>query len=545
MANNGMMECARRSFVKWAAVAASALGGVAVMGEPLSAQAEEGETEPDSEMIEPVEVLEYAVVICGTGAAGISAAVRAGERGVNACVVEPLAECALGGSGNHAEGIGVYWNDDEEGTIAASIPMSDMMYEFGLKSIDETVAGVLDYHKNMCNANLVRTTLERSVGIYRWMTENGVQWVEPETPTAKYHGTGTEVNNIFYQVALGYGIPFYFNTAAEKLIMQDGKVSGVYCQRQNGEWIQINCKAIVVGTGGYLADKETFERWTGFHYENFLMYGSCGTEKGVIYKMADQVGAALHHPDCVMYCGPIIPGHYNKSYLTCCCVNDATNVWLNEHGDRWINEDNANDWAQSSAAGGQWSTIVSIVSTDALEYMMTSGPVTGRGGYVKKNVPAEGLKDEIDAALAAGDQFVFVADTIEELAEQMGIDSEGAVATIEEYNQMCADGRDLKFAKDPAHMIPIATPPFYGFKMKVAAYTCAGGVKVDENMCVLDKVDYEPIPGFYAIGGDAGGMQGAVYDRKVASGSSQLWSRSGGYYAIEHIVDVYLPSLQQ
>lgn len=38
---------------------------------------------------------------------------------------------------------------------------------------------------------------------------------------------------------------------------------------------------------GVLASKEMFERWTGAHCENFLMYGSCGTEKGVIYDMAD------------------------------------------------------------------------------------------------------------------------------------------------------------------------------------------------------------------------------------------------------------------
>ena len=294
---------------------------------------------------------------------------------------------------------------------------------------------------------------------------------------------------------------------------------------------------------GVLASKEMFERWTGAHYENFLMYGSCGTEKGVIYDMADQAGAAVHHPECVMFCGPIIPGHYNKSYLTCCCANDASNVWLNEHGKRWINESNANDWAQSSAAGSQWAKIVSIVSSDAVEHMMTEGPFTGRGGYVRKNVPAEGLQNEIDAALAAEDRCVCVADTIEELAEQPGIDPEGAVAEIETYNQMCATGADTQFFKDPKFMIPVLTPPFYGIKMKIAAYTCAGGVKVDENMCVLDKVDYQAIPGFYAIGGDAGGLQGAVYDRKVASGSSQLWSRSGGYYAIEHIADVYLPSL--
>lgn len=187
------MDDMRTVFPSRRAFLGAALGaGAAAALSPLSSEARA--EEPGEEG--PVEVLDYDVVICGTGAAGISAAVRAGERGLNACVVESLAECALGGAGNHAEGIGVFWNDDDEGTIAASIPNADMMYDFGLKSLDETVVNALDYHKNMCNASLVRTTLERSVGIYRWMCDNGVQWVDPETPTAKYHGTGTDRKSV-------------------------------------------------------------------------------------------------------------------------------------------------------------------------------------------------------------------------------------------------------------------------------------------------------------------------------------------------------------
>ena len=149
----------------------------------------------------------------------------------------------------------------------------------------------------------------------------------------------------------------------------------------------------------------------------------------------------------------------------------------------------------------------------------------------------------MEDALKAGDANVFKADTLEELAAMLGVDPDGLVATVEEYNGFCETGIDTKFAKKSDYLHPCATPPFYGIKMQIAAYTCAGGLKVDEYMRVLDKVDYLPIPGFYAAGGDAGGLQGAVYDRKVAPGSSQLWSRTGGFYAIEDIADNYLPSL--
>ena len=60
---------------------------------------------------------------------------------------------------------------------------------------------------------------------------------------------------------------------------------------------------------------------------------------------------------------------------------------------------------------------------------------------------------------------------------------------------------------------------------------------------MLDRAHFDPIPGFYAAGGDAGGLQGSQYDRKVAAGSTQSWSRQSGYFAVEHAVNSYLPSL--
>lgn len=41
------------------------------------------------------------------------------------------------------------------------------------------------------------------------------------------------------------------------------------------------------------------------------------------------------------------------------------------------------------------------------------------------------------------------ADTIEQLAEYIGVEPAALSATVEQYNKVCAEGYDSDFAKDP------------------------------------------------------------------------------------------------
>ena len=100
--------------------------------------------------------------------------------------------------------------------------------------------------------------------------------------------------------------------------------------------------------------------------------------------------------------------------------------------------------------------------------------------------------------------YVFKADTVEGLAEAMGVDAGALVATVEGYNACVEAGVDEAFQK-PAEKLtaPIATPPFYALKTELFIHDSCGGLSVNER-CEVMGYDGEPLGGLYA-GGDAAG----------------------------------------
>jgi len=69
---------------------------------------------------------------------------------------------------------------------------------------------------------------------------------------------------------------------------------------------------------------------------------------------------------------------------------------------------------------------------------------------------------------------------------------------------------DAKYQKDPAFLMPISTPPFYGFRIKQNCINMYGGIHVNPKNEVV-KPDGTVIPGLYAAGSECGGYQGETY----------------------------------
>lgn len=88
------------------------------------------------------------------------------------------------------------------------------------------------------------------------------------------------------------------------------------------------------------------------------------------------------------------------------------------------------------------------------------------------------------------------ADTLEELAEKMGIDARQLVATVEEYNASVEKGVDEAFGREKA-LSKLETAPFYAASGKPSNHICAGGILTDGKAQVLDA-DNNPIEGLYA-----------------------------------------------
>ncbi|WP_277185834.1 FAD-dependent oxidoreductase [Caballeronia sp. BR00000012568055] len=117
------------------------------------------------------------------------------------------------------------------------------------------------------------------------------------------------------------------------------------------------------------------------------------------------------------------------------------------------------------------------------------------------------------------------APTLEALAQQCGIDSNGLRETIASYNAYAKDGFDPQFHKgstpynriqgDASHkpnpcLAPIVDGPFHAAKLVPGSLGTFAGLSTDARARVLDA-SQAPIPGLFAVGNDAANMMGGHY----------------------------------
>jgi predicted oxidoreductase len=108
------------------------------------------------------------------------------------------------------------------------------------------------------------------------------------------------------------------------------------------------------------------------------------------------------------------------------------------------------------------------------------------------------------------------ANSIEDLAQQMGLPAGVVKAEIERYNELCAKGVDEDFGKVAERMYPVLDAPFYGcFFGTAAMLVVMGGLKTDTDMRVLNA-EGAPIGGLFAAGNNGGGRFLVEYPVTVA-----------------------------
>jgi fumarate reductase flavoprotein subunit len=107
--------------------------------------------------------------------------------------------------------------------------------------------------------------------------------------------------------------------------------------------------------------------------------------------------------------------------------------------------------------------------------------------------------------------------TIEDLAERMGIRADALRYSVEVQNRDAEAGRDTLFLKDSTFIRPIVEGPYYGvvFRSAILCFTSAG-LRIDRDARVLHE-DGRPIAGLFAAGETTSGVLG---ERYLGSGSS-------------------------
>ncbi len=465
------------------------------------------------------------IAIVGAGAAGLSAALRATEAGMHVIVLEKAA--SIGFSNGAVAG--------GPATAANQVQAAEGQEV----SVETLFKKQYAWSRGTVNALLLKKIVEEGGPLIDDMVNMGLQaTLRPDNYGAGFRARlrltvkGEERFKFIQDYVEQQGGEFLFNTTGEHVVLNDdGIVTGVTGTTSDGTPIEVNAKAVLLSTGGYLGNKALLAE--KFGDLGIVPLGSTlSTGDGIA--MAKEAGGVEEK------------NSFSLIFNEFAGENEKSDGWqkndnlkyaiyggllVNGNGDRFMNEE---IMATKPLAGGEETLrqgyFYSIIDQSYLEGMSTVGIYDYLGQpadwYVGK-MTQEGkilnaTGEQLDTAIEQG--WAFKADTIEELAEKVNMPD--LVDTVNTYNTMAANKQDTLFYKSPYFLTPISTGPFYAFQYQSSAWGTLGGVKVDDQLRVITN-DFRAIPGLYAAGVDAGSAfttpyydnEGAAFGTSLSSGS--------------------------
>ena len=486
------------------------------------------------------EDIESDVVVLGGGGAGLAAAIELAENGKTVTIVEKNG--AIGGDTLVCGAI--YNNPDEE--LQAKVTMSEPVKE----QLEEALKAkpVNDEHKeliaavqkewdeykangrtdlfdsknwyalqtwnggdNVGNLDLVKVLTFNSVDGYEWIKSLGMQFDDfisqgagslwQRTHTSK-QDMGTGFISVYSQKLedLSDKINVLVETTAEELVMEDGRAVGAKVKDNHSEKeYQVKAKdGVILATGGFAANPEmvqehnTSGKWDDLSKVSTTNRFSSSQGDGIV--MAEKAGADLVDMDQIQL---LYLGNTQNGQLTKYPPRDVNGtdqiIFINKEGKRFVREDGRRDDISKAT----------LAQTDGMFYMLESGD-------------GEGYKDIKDQEWRSADGFtldylkdngyIFVGDTLEEIAKQIGCDVKDLQETIDTFNASVDSGKD-EFGRT-LYSTKLENGPWIATARQASIHHTMGGVRIDPTARVLDK-DGKVIPGLYAGGEITGGIHGA------------------------------------
>jgi len=314
--------------------------------------------------------------------------------------------------------------------------------------------------------------------------------------------------NIYDQAVLE-GVTTSFPQTEE--ILENGKVSGVCAVSADGkQGYHFLCNAALIATGGFGNNeawvKEQFAlnldqdffgmRFPGHEGDGIQMAWNAGVKQS---EMIEEMIFDIYQPGST--------GSYTNDIKL---VMQQPNLMVNQQGQRFFNEEQVQNttYTGNSLRNQTGNTGFMILDEEIKQSYVEANHVdfTSR---VWNTDDFTQFDANFKTMEESGYTAIVKADTLEELANKMGIDPQGLAATVAEYNQLCADGYD-PLGKGAAYLKPITTAPFYAAQYYPSSYGTLGGIKVNSNLEVLDQND-QVITGLYSAGTDSCTVYGDSY----------------------------------
>ena len=493
------------------------------------------------------------IVVCGAGAAGVVAAVKAVEEGKKVVVLqkEPIADSqgncasAIVKSGSTPGGLASWknmciatnaWRSDPR-LIDAYIENSEDAMRFlcekggveGKLGDKNEKTGVEVYQSSDTVFTGVRVDGTQSWDFGDDKVEIFAPWFGP-----KPNNFGTLVSGILNDAVEKYGdqIDVHFSTPVVQLIQKDGAVVGCIGKDASGAFVKVNAKAVILATGAYennptmvrrfCPDTEAFDKKV-YHRTgdgNILAVLAGGVMEPVAHS------TVMHDFDAgLMWDNPYLFLNMEGKRFT----NETVEMAYISKQLRWqpsFKGENMDHEHQETGSKGWYCQIYDNDYMNYVDMPMLVPPVAMKK-YMKEG-PAE---DHVGVFPHLIDTFC--ADTLEELVEKLGLPKEEALASIQHYNELCDAGYDSDFGKNPKFLNKIQTAPFWGIRRHIRCSSITAGVLTDANSMVV-REDGTPVQGLYAVGNLGGQFFGGCDYPFFSPGLSLGHAVTFGYIAAKH-----------
>lgn len=420
----------------------------------------------------------YDVVVVGGGAAGHAAAYEAAQAGASVVLLE--AAETVGGDSARCAGILAGWGTKLAQALGVECT-ADEIYDSFVSHPEQF--GTLDPAVARLHADSCGETID-------WLADLGVPFIEFVGPRFAYtdlpvihlvDGGGFKMMEVLEAAVAEAGVETLLQTRAVRLVMDGDRAVGVEAI-QNGTPVRFGAnRGVVIACGGYSGSAEMLATMSPGNAN--LFPGSAPTDQGDGIVMGMEAGAMTtrlaHQPLTSSLVGMMTGTALNLDYFS-----RLHGILLDAEAQRFCDESpdyrtgitGRNILRQQNLQGGK-----------PVVYLLGSNP-------------------DSDAYLAENPLNWPTADTVEEIAELVGLDPQALAQTVEQYNAYCAEGLDRDFLRDPADMAELL-PPFYAADVTVSTSVTVGGLKVDTEARVQKLVigaegpgAPEPMPALYAAG---------------------------------------------
>lgn len=466
------------------------------------------------------------LIIVGAGGAGLSAAVTAKDLGVkNVLVLEKMP--VIGGNTLRCASAFNAADPDRQKALPMTETLKEAVvkaisekpvseehaklmadvkakYEAYLKSGSKTLFDCPEWHAlqtynggdKVGHIPLIRQYSNNVLDTLHWMQSKGSPVMDRVSQGAgalwqRTHQldapAGLGLIDPLYQSAVKQGVNFKLGMRVQDLILNDkGRVIGVTATDKVGNKYEFTSKdGVILATGGYSQNKEMRQKSAPHLTPEMVSTNQPGaTGDGIV--IATRHGADTTGMNYVQVYPLATPGTgaLQGRARKMSGLDDVIDV--NKNGERFVKEDARRDEFVAAIKKQPGGVVYDINDSSIVK-------------------PLNSFNEDVETLVSIG--RIYKADSLADLAKQLGMPADKLEATVAEFNKMVEAKNDPKFGRKLFDR-PIVKPPFYATPRAPSIHHTMGGLQISTNAQVLDKKG-KPIPGLYAAGEVTGGIHGS------------------------------------